>query len=348
MHTKQHVDIGNFAATDAQSSSPDILTDYEFSHFVNIHIMAEAVLVQGFARNTDLSSFGLSIPPKDVLGLCFAFYFDADDQRQHRLEWNVRNIKKIKNNVPSFCMKQCRFTLNVQSSPSGLYCLLLRLTRHPPQIERVTVYFEMKAMGNNDRVTFSNMDCVSFHFDCIKTAFKRIVNTKTRSTSSDYAKLATKQEMAPSFSVQLFAKIQRLELNNQDFIDFDSNPKLFSKMKYKWNLSESSPTYSISEKFNDDCWCLVYDERMESEPNYELRLLSLPNGVSRIRVKLAMNVTTNKRKKRRKQKLHSSKQHAAHTFSFQHNHFEWISQCKMLNLSSTWNTKQTIKTNANH
>merc|ERR1712154_484499 len=86
----------------------------------------------------------------------------------------------------------------------------------------------------------------------------------------------------------------------------------------------------MSNKFNDDCWCLMYDG---SNKKYELILLYLPNGISRMSVNLSYNVTINKRKKRRKQRQHSFNQHSKNTFSFEYNRFKWISQSKVLNLS---------------
>lgn len=294
----------------------------------------EQLLVSGYINDIDLVH--LKVIPKDVIRLCFKFFFDSDDQTQHYLKWNVSNVRNIRKDSPTFTMKHCRFGFFVISSI--LECLMFKLMHHPSDIKQITINYEL--VSNNDDGKYTNINTVSFHFSSINTAFKKILNKNKndhKKMTKTYTKIMEITKLKSSFSIELFTKILRIEYNNHKYTDFYSNPKIFSKIKCKWDItssssSESASKVTISNTFNDKCWCLVYDER-RYEPKYELRLLCLPNGIGRMNVKLSYNVTINKRKNRRKQRLHTFNQHSKNTFSYEHNIFKWISQNKVLDLS---------------
>ena len=300
----------------------------------NCH-QAEELLIFGYIRNVKHLTLFESVIPKDIIKICFKLYYDPEDKMQNYLEWTVsnnnNNNKDISKGLP-LVLKHCQF--RIYGVNKSIY---LKLMHHTHSLTKISIYYQL--IVNVDDKEFKISNIASFYVGNINNAFKQILkknsNNKTKTTSITAATTTRKRiklfefgQSESAFSAQLFAKILRIEHNNHKFIDFYTNQHMFAKFKCKWNVSYNW------HKLNNNCWCLRYDEEKENESIYELILLYLPNGISKINVKLSFNVTTIKRKGRRKQKSHSFIQHKKHMFSFSYNRFKWISQNKdILNLS---------------
>ena len=271
--------------------------------------------------------------PTDVVKKCFEFFFVFHEQSSVYINcrFTDEDVKR------SFMLKYNIFGVSAKHSfgDGGLKYLFLTWKKIASNVRKITVAYQIK-ITDGDNVS-CNEDIIAFYKEDVHDAFKPILDgnkkstkTKSKCRMKKMIKLDHTRETQVK-NMQLYVRIMRIEYDNGFADEFKSNPKLFAKIHCEWNISEISETSNkviVSDKFNDDCWCLAHDGK-----EYFLRLLFLPNAISRITVKLSYNVTKNKRKSRRKQKLHSFVQHTIQTFTYKHNLFKWESLDKSLSLT---------------